>query len=82
MKEDYSNHIQCGRSHSREFALCYVPAGTTPELNTYSFQNGARAIWIDPRTGVRQTPLEMLRKDTIPLPPPSDEDWLLLLQRK
>lgn len=82
VKEDYSNYIQCGRSNSREFALCYVPAGTTPELNTYSFQNGARAIWIDPRTGVRQTPLEMLRKDTIPLAPPNGEDWLLLLQRK
>lgn len=81
-KEDYSNHIQCGRADSREFALCYVPAGVTPELNTYSFLNGARAIWIDPRTGVRQTPLDLLRKDTIALKPPNGEDWVLLIQRR
>lgn len=82
VKEDYSNFIQCGRSRTREFALCYVPAGTAPELNTYSFLNGARAIWIDPRTGVRQTPLDLLRKDSIALSPPNAEDWLLLLQRR
>ncbi len=81
-KDDFSNHIQCGRSMTREFALCYVPAGTNPELNTYSFVNGARAIWIDPRTAEKQTPLELLRKDMIVLDAPSAEDWLLLLQRK
>jgi hypothetical protein len=82
VKEDYSNYIQCGRADSREFALCYMPAGVTPELNTYSFSNGARATWIDPRTAVRQTPLDLLRQHSISLKPPDDEDWLLLLQRK
>jgi hypothetical protein len=82
VKPDYSNYIQCGRANTREFALCYVPAKTVPELNTYSFRNGARATWIDPRMGVRQTPIDLMSKDNIVVQPPSAEDWLLLIQRK
>jgi len=83
VKADYSNFIACGRSHTRDFALCYVPGGTVPELNTYSFRNGAKATWIDPRTGTRQTPLDLLgNKDRVVFQPPSSEDWLLLIQVK
>lgn len=80
--EDYSNFIPCARTVTRETALCYVPAKTTPSLNLFSFENGVRSTWIDPRTGIRKTPLDLMRIDRIEAKPPSDEDWLLLIERK
>lgn len=80
--EDYSNFIPCARTVTRETALCYVPAKTTPFLNTYSFENGVRTTWIDPRTALRKTPLDLIRINRIELKPPSEEDWLLLIERK
>ena len=79
---DYSNFVPCARTVTRETALCYVPAKTTPALNTYSFANGARATWIDPRTASRNTPIDLIRINRVEVKPPSEEDWLLLVERK
>jgi hypothetical protein len=80
--ENYSNFTPCARTSTRETALCYVPAKTVPAFNTYSFPNGARATWIDPRTAIRKTPIDLIRIDRVEVKPPTDEDWLLLLERK
>lgn len=80
--DDFSNFIPCARTITRETALCYVPAKTTPILNTYSFERGVRTTWIDPKTGIRETPLDVIRIDRIEMKPPNGEDWLLLIERK
>lgn len=80
--DDYSNFIPCVRTTTRETALCYVPAKATPALNTYSFPNGARATWIDPRSAIRKTPIDLIRIDRVEVKPPTEEDWLLLVERK
>jgi hypothetical protein len=83
LKEDteFRNYPVAARAEDRDFALLYLPANPTVELDLSAFKQDMKATWIDPRTGVRRPGGKLRPAYGVTVKTPSDSDWLLLLRK-
>lgn len=83
LKEDaeFRNYPMAARAEDRSFALLYLPANPSIELDLSTFKQDMKALWIDPRTGARRPAAKLHPAYGVQLKTPGGGDWLLLLRK-
>ena len=71
-------HIRAARASDNSFAYVYLPRGKEVRVAVERLGSALKAAWYDPRTGVPQ-PFGVVSGTPV-LQPPTDEDWLLILE--
>ena len=74
------HRIQATRDADGFYAFIYIPGGQNVTINA-SKLNGENLVasWFDPRSGTMQKFDEMSRNEPFAVTPPTDEDWVLVL---
>ena len=80
--EEFTNYVMSSRSEDSRFALLYAPAGAKLKLNLAPLGGRVRATWVDPRSGERRPPEQWGPSTAVDAAPPSEGDWVLLLERR
>jgi hypothetical protein len=74
-----NDYVTAARTPDGRLAVIYVPTRRTISVNRALLRGGARAVWIDPASGERQS-VPMAATFTTPgANAGSDNDWLLVL---
>jgi hypothetical protein len=80
--EDFTNYIPAARTVDGNLALAYLPANPTAVFDLSSFEKGARATFINPRSGERLAPADLPGEAQVTVKTPGPGDWLLLFERR
>lgn len=83
LKEDpeFRDYPMASRASDHDFALLYLPAGPALELDLSAYKQDLKAVWIDPRTGLRKPAGTLHPAYGVQVPAPGEGDWLLLLRK-
>lgn len=79
-EENDFNFIAAARSESGDLAAIYTPTGGEFTVDTSTLDDGVQAKWFDPRTGEWSEAMAV-SKPSQTFSTPTDQDWLLRIQK-